>query len=526
MKSNLTKVLPVDSNGMKLSKKQSNVKGVSKTTRGSRSRLLEIEQAQKQELLKKIKEKDDRIAELLAKKEREKLLRKQQREADDLFHKSVLDKIKEEDERKRQETLQKILSKGRRADELIRERELLALAGRLNAVEVRERLERIWRKTSRGIRSFNDKSDNAFRKKTRRRMRPRDKSEEGESLETLSFEDLYMLMKAKSLDMSDMTTAINDLMDDVESTLRRTASDGELEMYGRNKDKYDVLESELDEQEDLMDVIEGRDENNAFRGFKTKKGRDLSESEMIDTDGNHTEMKETKDMNDESVHVSTFDDGANQIDTEKARDATIESVHQLSVCDEGGILTGIEEGRFIDNGTEANLAGTIEARNINTRYVHHASYLSSIEESRDIYDDSDYLSTCAVDLDGNIPCMRDSKESRNIAPSNKEECDSLKSKNLTVEEDDEEEEYVLNLNEATDIDTVFSSLSADLEKDMEILEEIAENQNIDFNTARETVYSWKMKTAFIMLAFSYILNSGSEEEPSIMSIASLYYDTL
>ena len=152
-----------------ISKKRSTNRGISKTARGSRRIITENEETLKEVLLKKIKEKDDRVAQLLAKKEQEKIRRQQLREAEDLYKKSVLNKIKEEDERKRQETLRKILSKGKRADELLKERELLAIAGRLNAVEVRERLERIWEKTSRRSRSFKSRNaigrDNAFREK-------------------------------------------------------------------------------------------------------------------------------------------------------------------------------------------------------------------------------------------------------------------------------------------------------------------------------------------------------------------------
>lgn len=108
----------------------------------SPSRTLSIwerEQTMKANLLRKIREKNNRVTALIAKKKQENDKRKKEREAEDHHKKEFIEMIKKNKELKRQQTMKKIKEKLRRAEELLREKEELAAHGR-QPTEIRESL--------------------------------------------------------------------------------------------------------------------------------------------------------------------------------------------------------------------------------------------------------------------------------------------------------------------------------------------------------------------------------------------------
>ena len=108
-------------------------------------RKLEKEESSKKLLLKKIHDRDLRVAEIIAKKEQDHAMRKKEKEAEKSHKQAMIEQIKEQNELKRIETMKRIIEKEKRAEEVRKDREEQAILGRQSAVDVRGRLERILR---------------------------------------------------------------------------------------------------------------------------------------------------------------------------------------------------------------------------------------------------------------------------------------------------------------------------------------------------------------------------------------------
>ncbi len=101
-----------------------------------------INLSKKEEAIKRLNEREERLAEFKARKERENAHLRAERELLAKAKLELIEKVKQEKEERRQKTMRKISEKDKRT-ELLKEREKLAIAGRYRGLEMSQRLIQI-----------------------------------------------------------------------------------------------------------------------------------------------------------------------------------------------------------------------------------------------------------------------------------------------------------------------------------------------------------------------------------------------
>ena len=99
--------------------------------------------SRKEEALKRLSEREERLAEFQARKARENATLKATREQQARAKSEYIESIKQRKEERRKETMRKITEKDKRAEGLLKEKERLLMAGRDNAIHMSDKLLRV-----------------------------------------------------------------------------------------------------------------------------------------------------------------------------------------------------------------------------------------------------------------------------------------------------------------------------------------------------------------------------------------------
>jgi len=119
------------------------LKAIRQSSAPKKDEAIRKEMAMKIEVMKKLSEREIRLAEFKANKEREIAKLREEREIHTRIKMESIQRIKKEKEKRRLKTLRKISEKERRANDVLRQRERLAHEGRSHAVEIRDKLTRV-----------------------------------------------------------------------------------------------------------------------------------------------------------------------------------------------------------------------------------------------------------------------------------------------------------------------------------------------------------------------------------------------
>jgi len=294
------------------------LKAIRQSSAPKKDEAIRKEMAMKIEVMKKLSEREIRLAEFKANKEREIAKLREEREIHTRIKMESIQRIKKEKEKRRLKTLRKISEKERRANDVLRQRERLAHEGRSHAVEIRDKLtrvlERSLRKKSAQSEDLNSQKNSSISSHHHRHH------SQGIMQQFLSFEGKTLiphLHEAKESVDEQILMTLNSC-----STLHENESEDMSEFLNGDGNKTNVVNNyEIKRIDKTVSKIV---EDNIIMKSTTNRMTEVFDSILAELSLLNSKVKELEDLlDDKDIEIDILEENISKIDAWKTKSILI-----------------------------------------------------------------------------------------------------------------------------------------------------------------------------------------------------------